>query len=112
MKKLSLEVIILYTATFLLFVSCRKSDQTKINVSSQSASTNQVSNFFTIPTGTHPIVVSVAKELERRNNVKEFVSDFAKSKGFPVWNKAILNFSENNGINNIGINGGGGDSLI
>lgn len=54
----------------------------------------------------------VAKELERRNNIKEFVNEFAETKGFPIWNKAILSFAEKNSSNNFGNSGGNTDSLV
>lgn len=112
MRKLKLQLTVLLTATFLFYVSCRKSDQTRSDNPFQPASTNHVQKFFTIPAGTQPVVVAVAKELERRNNIKEFVNDFAETKGFPVWNKAILSFADNNPNNNFGNSGGSGDSLV
>lgn len=46
-------------------------------------------DFFKISTNVDPLVIRLNDEIKRRNNIKEFVNEFAELHGFPVWEKAL-----------------------
>lgn len=112
MRKTKLQFVTMLTTALLLGISCRKSDQTNNDNSSQLTPANHAAQFFAVPAGTKPVVAAIAKELERRNKMKEFVNDFAETKGFPIWNKAILSFSGERQNINFGNSSSNIDSLV
>jgi len=67
-----------------LQLNCKKEDFYK-------AKPNVVNKFFALPSGANTSVVRVINEIKRRNNVKEFISKFAATNGYPVWNKVLMN---------------------
>ncbi|RYF88877.1 MAG: hypothetical protein EOO03_07340, partial [Chitinophagaceae bacterium] len=72
--------------SLLLLTGCKKED----NLYSQIPNTNgEAAKFFKVPAGASPAVKRIAGELQRRNEAKEFVIDFALTSGYPVWNKVV-----------------------
>ena len=55
---------------------------------------NATEKFFTVPSGTNAQVLRVMDEIKKRNNRKEFVTQFAASNGYPVWNKVLMGTSQ------------------
>ena len=68
-------------------LNCKKEDV-------YNAKPNVEDKFFTIPSGTNASVMRVINEIKRRNNVKEFVTKFAATNGYPVWNKVLMGTSQ------------------
>ena len=50
--------------------------------------------FFTVPSGTSAQVLRVMDEIKKRNNRSEFVTKFAATNGYPVWNKVLMGTSQ------------------
>ena len=70
-----------------LQLNCKKEDFYK-------AKPNVANKFFAVPSGTNASVARVINEIKRRNNVKEFISKFATTNGYPVWNKVLMGTSQ------------------
>ena len=70
-----------------LQLNCKKEDFYK-------AKPNVANKFFAVPSGTNASVARVINEIKRRNNVKEFISKFAATNGYPVWNKVLMGTSQ------------------
>ena len=64
-----------------------------------SSSELQASNterFFSFKSKTDPIVIRIISHLQKQNEASNFVENLAIKQGFPVWDKAIVNFSNKN----------------
>ncbi|MFZ1528623.1 MAG: hypothetical protein WAT19_07730 [Ferruginibacter sp.] len=71
----------------ILFISCSKSDLTNQNLLDDTALNTK---FFQALPETNPIVLKVMKELQIINSEQNFVNEFSKTNGFPVWEKALI----------------------
>lgn len=90
---------------------CRKQDERYTNAVEEKDQSALVHEFLHTNAGTDPLVRSVATEIERREKLHQFVYEFARVNGLPVWNKAIVTLPS---IKNVQQNasGAGGDSLV
>jgi len=50
--------------------------------------------FFTVPSGTSAQVLRIMDEIKKRNSRSEFVTKFAATNGYPVWNKVLMGTSQ------------------
>jgi len=83
--------------TVLLINSCKKADilvqETKKEVIAETPQ-----NFFNLPANASPVLKRIAKELERQNKSKEFITAFIAKEGFPIWSKSRIERQRKNGI--------------
>ncbi len=92
MRKFQRNTLLFLLAAITIIAACRKADQPVSIGNASLADTTITQQFFSIPAAADPVVQAIAKEIERRNGSKEFITEFAKTKGFAVWDKAILSF--------------------
>lgn len=88
-KGYSTLLLIAFILSILLY-ACTKLDTREDehgNVLNRVEITNR---FFTVPTSTNKITQKVISEIKKINNSKEFVTKFATTIGYPVWDKAII----------------------
>lgn len=72
-----------------LFYSCQKM-QLAPNTNSILEKNKITQEFFTTSDAIEPIISRVYNEIKQRNSLHEFVSEFAKSNGFPRWNGSLI----------------------
>lgn len=82
--------VILISSIF--FYGCKKID-TSPDISQKKELTK---DFFAVPPGTDSTVIRLIEEIKRKNNIKEFVTEFASKNGYPVWNKVVKTNSKKN----------------
>jgi len=93
-----------------VYVACRKTDS--VRAINEPVNTELTTKFFSTPSTLNPIVQLVANEVQRRNNLKEFINNFLKTKGYAIWDKAIVSLPEGRPGNNFGNSGSPNDSLV
>ncbi len=69
--------------------SCKKTDLVS-SVQEEVKQERTVGEFFKLPASASPVLQRVAKELERQNGIKPFLTEFILKDGFPVWEKASI----------------------
>jgi hypothetical protein len=57
-------------------------------------------SFFIAPPNTSKLTKKVISEIIMRNEKEEFVTNFAKEIGFPVWDKIFVFVTRKNNLNN------------
>jgi hypothetical protein len=102
MRKFQRKTLLFLAAATTIITACRKADQPVSVNNTFLADTTITQQFFSIPVAADPVVQAIAKEIERRNGSKEFITEFAKNKGFAVWDKAILSFPKAKAGSNFG----------
>jgi len=76
--------------TVLLVNSCKKADTLVANSTKKEIIAETPENFFKLPANASPVLKRIAKELERQNKSKEFITAFIAKEGFPIWDKSRL----------------------
>jgi hypothetical protein len=95
-------------STFLLHQSCTKLDMNRPEVSSAEIN----SKFFTIPSGTNPVVVRLADNMKAKST-PEYITQIALKNGYPAWNKAMIQIQKKNSLSHRGNNlGEEGDTTV
>lgn len=87
----------LFLFILLSVYSCKKTDL--INQPTEVLKEESVSltkKFFSAPPNIDPIIEKIIAEISQRNSRKEFISAFASSKGFAIWDKPQINISSLN----------------
>jgi hypothetical protein len=70
------------------------------------------SKFFTIPSGTNPVVARLADNIKAKST-PEYITQIALKNGYPVWNKAIIQIQKKNSSSHRGNNlGEEGDTTV
>ncbi|MBL7703181.1 MAG: hypothetical protein JNM14_13090 [Ferruginibacter sp.] len=82
-------IAFVFVATLLFTNSCKKTDTLVSNTKKETVKETP-ENFFKLPDNAAPVLKRVAKELERQNMNKEFITAFIAKEGFPVWSKARI----------------------
>ncbi|WP_255154772.1 hypothetical protein [Ferruginibacter sp. HRS2-29] len=83
--------------------SCKKTD-----FSYNKVDRSATELFFRVPSNINPSIKRVADEMRRRNEITEYITDFARNNGYPVWDKAIIKLK----MPKAGGRGGGGNMII
>jgi hypothetical protein len=94
----------------LIVISC-----TKIDITSEKLTNDKedvTNRFFNPPSNTNPLVQKVISECKVRNNRKEYVNEFSKTIGFPVWDKVIINIVKVNTTPSFASTSSNQDTLI
>lgn len=99
--KINRVLIISALVGMIVYVSCRKVDQTEELPNSPKQST-VTEKFFTIPIATNPSVKTIAKSIFRQNEKSKFVEGLVKRIGFARWDKAMVQNSSAVGTETIG----------
>ncbi len=107
-KKIKVVILLLCTCS-LFYTGCKKLD---ISHEPNENASKQTQSFFRVPPNTEPIVLKIIDEIKKRNNKKEFVSDFAVNNGYPIWDKAILGNKRNKGNSSSFSGGNASDTLV
>ena len=103
-KRISSFILILsFFTAIIAFVSCKK--ELSFNLNNKFKISEK---FFNNPHSTNKIVLRVIDEIKKRNDKNEFVSEFAISNGYPIWDKPVISIPSNqsykvNSINNVEI---------
>jgi len=94
MRRLTLSVLALFITGLLVFIACRKQDQTTLLPDSAIEK-----KFFTIPAGTHEDVKAIAALIKRQNKKSHFVEDLVRRVGYPYWETAMMIKNDKTGVN-------------
>jgi len=86
-----------FCLTALLINSCKKSDTIISNSTKKEIIEETPQNFFNLPANASPVLKRIAKELERQNKSKEFITAFIAKEGFPIWGKSRIEKHKQNG---------------
>lgn len=89
-RKSNLPLLLMTFILSISFYACTKLDTRSIEIEPIHNTAEVTSRFFTVPPSTNKITQKVISEIKRRNNSKEFVTVFATTIGYPVWDKAII----------------------
>ncbi|MBK8710449.1 MAG: hypothetical protein IPL97_00980 [Niastella sp.] len=82
------KLCLLISLSVLLFAACKKMD------TGFSESTKDITaKFFQTTSAPNATVQRVMAEIKKLNEKKEFITQFAKENGYPVWNKVIIGTS-------------------
>jgi hypothetical protein len=80
-----------FCLTFLFINSCKKADILSSTSTAEAKVIQETpQNFFNLPANASPVLKRIAKELERQNKSKEFISAFISKEGFPIWGKSRI----------------------
>jgi len=76
--------------------SCKKTDSIVADANKEIIEETP-ENFFKVPDNASPVLKRIAKELERQNKTKEFITAFIAKEGFPIWAKSRIERQRKNG---------------
>ena len=79
-----------FILTILVINSCKKTDTLISNESKVEIIKETPENFFNLPANASPVLKRIARELERQNKTKEFITAFIAKEGFPIWEKSRI----------------------
>lgn len=87
---MKLKYLVLFVCLSVLGLACKKG--VLISTQTETMRTQKTINEkFFLQTGiANPVTLLVLNEIKRRNDSKEFVSEFSQSCGLPVWGKALI----------------------
>jgi len=95
-RPLRVILCLLVCVIFLSLESCKKTDSIVADAKKEIIEETP-ENFFKLPDNASPVLKRIAKELERQNKTKEFITAFIDKEGFPVWAKSRIERQRKNG---------------
>ena len=109
-KTMFLKKYIYFIIVILFVTSCVK---LKLEDEKKPNSTEEIINkFFNLPDNANNSVIRIANKLKELNKEKEFITDFTKNNGFPVWEKLSFNIQSNNTSSFNASTDNNGDTLV
>jgi hypothetical protein len=109
-KTMIIKNFILIIPIIFFVTSCVKM---KIEDENKSNSYEEIKNkFFNTPIDANSSITRIANKLKELNEKKEFISDFTKNNGFPVWGKLVSNIQSNNSSSFSVTTNSSGDTLV
>lgn len=85
---------IIVSLSITLIYSCKKTDIANqadiVKGEDKIISQKTADDFFKLPADASPVLYRIANELQKQNKTQDFISNFIKKEGFPVWHKASI----------------------